>query len=342
MCCSCSCALRASMPVRYREGVRNREEDIGQEYESVYITACSRYPEEFRQTLLTGETLEACREAMAAAGCPCELPSGAKVFCSPSQYNLIKDATVNFEGKLRPYHVLSSERYHGVVMTAIRSMRRALKVKVKWQSVCAYISEKDFLLPSQAKLISNQWPSDGRSVDMGEHSDFDINSLSLDSLFTDSAGGFSTLEYPGDILGTDMHPAKLVNDKSQDRTQGSAVDAESSNPWFTLAPGPRPAPRSRPPTLRANDDAAKSDMFAPESRENPWFAMSSDPWRPTHRASGRGRDDAHASSTWGHERMEHPTIPRDGAGSSPWFRTGPADFIPSMWGQAVDRKKELD
>jgi hypothetical protein len=240
-------------------------------------------------------------------------------------------------------------------------MRRSLKVKVKWQSICAYIGESDFLLPSQAKRISaTQWPSDvlvgdgddhrrpGGPSAFGERVDFDLSS-SLDSLFLDSAGTFSTLEYEGDTPGQDMHPAKFIKDQSQDR-KGNGAAAEGGNAWFSLAPGPRAAARSRPSTQqrpqlgpRAHEDAAKSDVFVLEPRESPWFATGIDPWRPMNRVSGqRGRNDALAPSTCGHERMEYPTISQESIGSSAWFRTGPCDFVSSMWGQPVDRKTELD
>merc|ERR1719158_304753 len=112
-------------------------------HEAVYITACSRYPEGFRQLLYHQSTLKTCRGAMEEAGIPCEMPSGAKVFCSPEQYPALCTATEHFKTILRPYHVLSSERCHGTVLRTIRDMPRSLKIRVKADFVYAYIADSD-------------------------------------------------------------------------------------------------------------------------------------------------------------------------------------------------------
>jgi hypothetical protein len=118
-------------------------EDEEPVHEAVFITACSRYPEGFRQQLLRESALESCRTAMEEAGVPCELPSGCKLFCSPAQYPAICTVTEHFKDLLRPYHVLSSERYHGTVLKTIHNMPRSLKIRVKSDFVYAYITDSD-------------------------------------------------------------------------------------------------------------------------------------------------------------------------------------------------------
>jgi hypothetical protein len=107
--------------------------------EPVYITAYSRYPEEFRDGLLNCDTLAPCRDAMTAGGCAHELPTGVKIFCEPWQYSMILTALAPVAHYFRPYHVICTGRFLGNVTAAVQGLRRALKVNVKWQAVCAVV-----------------------------------------------------------------------------------------------------------------------------------------------------------------------------------------------------------
>jgi hypothetical protein len=107
--------------------------------EPVYITAYSRYPEEFRDGLLTCEALAPCRDAMTDAACAHELPTGVKIFCEPWQYSMILTALAPVAHYFRPYHVICTGRFLGNVTAAVQGLRRALKVNVKWQAVCAVV-----------------------------------------------------------------------------------------------------------------------------------------------------------------------------------------------------------
>ena len=64
------------------------EDDAGTEEqdEVVWMLPFKRTPKEFTEALLHGPELQAVREEMMQHGCPCVLPSGAKIFVRPHQY----------------------------------------------------------------------------------------------------------------------------------------------------------------------------------------------------------------------------------------------------------------
>jgi len=65
----------------------------------------------FKEALLTGQPLRACREAMAAANCSVELESEAKVFCTPHDYAAVLAAVDVADVELRPFHVLITPEF---------------------------------------------------------------------------------------------------------------------------------------------------------------------------------------------------------------------------------------
>lgn len=100
--------------------------------EEVYLLQFSRYPKELRVALLEGIPLRQCRQMMEDEGYAVNLPSGAKVFVHPGQY---QDVTTALEGMaLRPYHVVVSQSLEHLVQESLQQVPRQSKVKVKARS----------------------------------------------------------------------------------------------------------------------------------------------------------------------------------------------------------------
>lgn len=100
--------------------------------EDVYLLQFSRYPEELRVALLEGVPLRQCRQSLEDEGYAVNLPSGAKVFVHPEQY---QDVTTALEGMtLRPYHVVVSQGLEHLVQESLQHIPRQSKVKVKARS----------------------------------------------------------------------------------------------------------------------------------------------------------------------------------------------------------------
>lgn len=78
--------------------------------EAIHVLRFSKgKTDEFRDGLLNGRSLNACRDAMARSGYPCVLPSGAFIFVKPDQYRLVQEALCGIE--LHPYHVIISDEF---------------------------------------------------------------------------------------------------------------------------------------------------------------------------------------------------------------------------------------
>lgn len=100
--------------------------------EDVYLLQFSRCPDEWRRMLLHGTPLKQCRLALHEAGHPCTLPSGAKVFVHPSQYQQIM---ANLNGmELRPHHVIVAQGLEYLVAESLAGVPRSSKVKLKSKS----------------------------------------------------------------------------------------------------------------------------------------------------------------------------------------------------------------
>jgi len=63
----------------------------------------------FRDALLRGPELKACRDALSDHGHPCVLPSGSFIFVKPEQFQAAKKALCGTE--LHPFHVIIAERF---------------------------------------------------------------------------------------------------------------------------------------------------------------------------------------------------------------------------------------
>jgi hypothetical protein len=76
----------------------------------------------FKDALLNGQALRACREAMAMADCSVELESEAKVFCTPHDYAAVL-ASVDVAGiQLRPFHVLITPDFEPSLEDTLQSL----------------------------------------------------------------------------------------------------------------------------------------------------------------------------------------------------------------------------
>jgi len=100
-----------------------REVDIYQTegaHEPIYLLEFTRHPDSFRAALLEGDALRACRESLHAAGHMYLLPSSAKIFVHPSQYQA---AMLALHGRmLRPYHVIVAASLESQVMDCLATI----------------------------------------------------------------------------------------------------------------------------------------------------------------------------------------------------------------------------
>jgi hypothetical protein len=97
-----------------------------------HILEFSRHPPSLREALLHGESLAACRAALVERGFHPELPSGAKVFTDPSDFEFVLDALQNRD--LKPWHVIVSGEFLDAVRSAVLSLRSKEQVRQKLDS----------------------------------------------------------------------------------------------------------------------------------------------------------------------------------------------------------------
>lgn len=131
-------AAESSVESSVPQGVILVEHDwrVGQEaaespMESIYLLEYNRYPASFRDALLKGAALEPCRSALAKAGLPFKLTSGAKIFVHPWQHADAMGAIFEHQVDLRPYHVIvcQSLEYHVDACLADLSCRQGARVR---------------------------------------------------------------------------------------------------------------------------------------------------------------------------------------------------------------------
>merc|ERR1719379_430425 len=115
--------------------------------EDLYMISFTRCPREFRAGLLEGPQLQDCRESMSLAGLSTELETGTKIFCKPGLYNAARKAIERFEESLRPYHVIVTAEFRPLVTQVVKAFPRALKVKLKDETVIARVGEADEWVP---------------------------------------------------------------------------------------------------------------------------------------------------------------------------------------------------
>jgi hypothetical protein len=104
------------------------------EPETIWLLHFKRNPEIFRQCLEDHVSLKSCRDALAEAGHEWNLPSGAKIFVQPWQYQQTIDALEQGEWpvhKLRPYHVVAAENLLPIVEESLSGVpcRQGARVK---------------------------------------------------------------------------------------------------------------------------------------------------------------------------------------------------------------------
>merc|ERR1712096_378895 len=79
-----------------------------------------------------------CRQALAVHGYHAELPSGAKAFIHPEQYEAVQEATESQQ--LRPWHVLVAKEFEGVVTETVKSLPSRSQVRERQRSAIQYIN----------------------------------------------------------------------------------------------------------------------------------------------------------------------------------------------------------
>jgi hypothetical protein len=121
----------------------------------LYLIGFSRCPREFRAGLLEGPILQDCIEAMRKAGQSAELATGTKLFCKPECYASVRKVveSIGIEESLRPYHVLVTGELRSLVMQIVKSFPRALKVKLKEESVIARVGQSGKWIPVRQETV---------------------------------------------------------------------------------------------------------------------------------------------------------------------------------------------
>jgi hypothetical protein len=98
--------------------------------ESIWLLRYASHPQEFKDALLEGLPLRACRNALDAAHRPCILPdSGAKIFIRPEQWDAVMPW---LEGRsLRPYHVIVSACFEHLIHECLMAIPYRRRPKLK-------------------------------------------------------------------------------------------------------------------------------------------------------------------------------------------------------------------
>jgi len=123
-------ASDVEMRLRESHGVAGESE--GMIPEPVWLLQYGSHPHEFKEALLDGVALRACRDALTAAHRCCILPdSGAKVFIKPEQWDIVMSSLSGLARPLRPYHVIVAAEYEHLVQESLLDIccRRRPKLK---------------------------------------------------------------------------------------------------------------------------------------------------------------------------------------------------------------------
>lgn len=121
----------ASSVERRLHGCDNMPESTGvPEPEKIWLLQFKSHPREFKEALLEGVALRACRDALAAEHRPCILPvSEAKIFIKPEQWEAVM---TTLEGhQLRPYHVIVAASYEHLVAECLQNISYRRRPKLK-------------------------------------------------------------------------------------------------------------------------------------------------------------------------------------------------------------------
>jgi len=95
------------------------------------ILETSRDPKSLRTALWEAKELEETRRALAFAGFSIELPCGAKIFVSPSQYQTAVSELNARDIKLKPKHVIVAPEYESLVTRVISGLPSKERVRIQ-------------------------------------------------------------------------------------------------------------------------------------------------------------------------------------------------------------------
>jgi hypothetical protein len=98
---------------------------------SIAILKFSRSPQSFRNALLDGPELLACREAMQNSGYAVVLESGAKVFVRPECYNALLDKLRTEGIILYSSHVVVAEEFEPLLLLALSNLPSSAQVRMR-------------------------------------------------------------------------------------------------------------------------------------------------------------------------------------------------------------------
>mmetsp|Transcript_62238 Transcript_62238/g.181782 ORF Transcript_62238/g.181782 Transcript_62238/m.181782 type:complete len:199 (+) Transcript_62238:2319-2915(+) len=120
--------------------------------QKLWLLTLSRCPAAARQLLLFGDTLQACREALARVGCSVELASGALAFVRPQTYyylELAAPVAAQLLGiKLLGKHIICSSEFEPLIRQVVGRLRGQDHVRIKRREQLSC----DVQMPSVVKL----------------------------------------------------------------------------------------------------------------------------------------------------------------------------------------------
>jgi len=97
----------------------------------IVVLKFSRSPEAFRQALMEGPQLEACRQALKDAGFEVKLSSGAKAFVRPEHYSAMCEAIHSTGKPLFTSHVLVAEEFECLLYEVFSNLPSAQGVRCR-------------------------------------------------------------------------------------------------------------------------------------------------------------------------------------------------------------------
>lgn len=95
----------------------------------VAVITFSRSGRNYRQALMEGPELEDCRRSLEDAGFSPELPSGAKVFVRPEQYEAVIEQLQSLD--LKPRHVVVAEEFEELLLSVINGLPSSDQIRRK-------------------------------------------------------------------------------------------------------------------------------------------------------------------------------------------------------------------
>lgn len=102
---------------------------------SVYLLEYSRSPQSFRSCFLTCPKLQECHALLIDNGYDTELPSGAKIFVSPDQFQPVMQTLSAECWELKPRHIIVNDDFEEAVVQTVNSLRSSDRIKQKTRAV---------------------------------------------------------------------------------------------------------------------------------------------------------------------------------------------------------------